>query len=257
MLNMVYDELQVDRTQGRVTCTLSRPKKKNALTKNMFFELEDLIDDIKSEEVDVITIRGSSGDFSAGVDMTNVPKWIEQKPLEVRDQLERIHDTLRLIERLDVPVVAAIEGYCLGGALELAISCDLRIAAADAKFGLPESKLGLAINYGGGQKLPGIIGEGMAKYLVMTGEIIGAPRALEIGLVGEVADSNEFEENIINIEEKLANKPTYVHGLAKRQIHSVRPAHMDEAMETAIFHAVAGYKQEETQKRSLEFIRNK
>lgn len=238
----------------RATVTLDRPEKLNALTGEMFAGLYDVIEEFTSDDVSVVTIRGAGDHFSAGVDVSGVPEWAEARPLAVRDALESIHDALRAIESLDVPVIAAIDGYALGGGLELALACDLRVASADATFGFPEANLGLAMDLGGAQKLPGMIGEGMTKYLIMTGETIDAERAYDIGLVEAYADDGMFEEIVENFEARLTEQPTYVLGLAKRQIHAARPLNLDEAMDQAIHHAIAAYHEEETQERVREFL---
>lgn len=251
---MAYDTIAVEEYDQQVTVVLDRPEKKNALTREMFLEIREAVATAADRDMGVVTLRGAGGDFSAGVDMGNVPAWIEQKPLEVRDQLEEVHETLEYLESVDLPLVAALEGYVLGGALELAISCDLRVAKTDAKFGLPESKLGLAMNYGGAQKLPSLIGEGMTKYLIMTGETIEAERAHEIGLVEELVGPGEFEEVVTDLAATLAEKPRYIHEMAKRQVHSVRPLNLEESMQQAIHHAIAAYQEEETQRRSMDFL---
>lgn len=248
------NHITVERTDGWATLLLDRPEKANALTGEMFAAIGDAFEAFDTEETDGVTIRGAGGTFSAGVDMSGVPEWAEMDPLAVRDELEPIHDSLRAIEALDAPVVAALEGHVLGGGLELAIACDIRIASRTAEFGLPESEMGLAMDLGGPQKLPSFIGEGLTKYLVMTSETIGAERALTAGLVEEVHDESAFEAALADLEATLAAKPTYVHGLAKRQVHSVRPDNLDDAMRQAIHHAIAAYREEETQERVREFF---
>ncbi|MFB6170842.1 MAG: enoyl-CoA hydratase/isomerase family protein, partial [Haloarculaceae archaeon] len=100
---MTTDQLTVDRDDGRVTLTLDRPEKLNVLTTDIFEGIGEAVEACDPETTDVVTVRGAGGNFSAGVDMSNVPEWIEQTPLEVRDTLEAVHDTLRAIEGLDVP----------------------------------------------------------------------------------------------------------------------------------------------------------
>jgi enoyl-CoA hydratase/carnithine racemase len=251
---VTYETIRADRTGGRATVTLDRPGKKNALTGEAFLALGDAFERFAADPPDVVTVRGAGGDFSAGVDVAGVPEWAEQRPLFVRDQLEAVHGALDAIESLDAPVVAALEGVVLGGALELALACDVRVASADATFGLPEANMGLAMDLGGAQKLPGFVGEGMAKYLVLTGETIDAERALEVGLVEVRADEGAFEARVECIEDRLADQPTYVLGLAKRQIHAARPAHLDQGMRTAIHHDIAAYHEEETQRRVEGFL---
>jgi enoyl-CoA hydratase/carnithine racemase len=246
-------DVSVVREEDRVTVTLDRPGKLNALTGGMFAALGDAFDALAGDPPGVVTVRGAGGNFSAGVDMSGVPEWAESRPLAVRDELETVHDAVRAIEELDAPVVAACEGHVLGGGLELALACDIRVAAPDATFGLPESRMGLAMDVGGAQKLPGIVGEGLAKYLVMTGESIGAERARRSGLVEVLADEGAFESELAALESSLAEKPTYVHGLAKRQIHGVRPE-VEAGMSLAIHHAIAAYHEDETMARVTEFL---
>ncbi|MFB6310346.1 MAG: enoyl-CoA hydratase/isomerase family protein [Salinirussus sp.] len=245
------DDVIIDRDDGWATLTLNRPSKVNALTGEMFAAIGTAVESV--DTVDGITIRGAEGHFSAGVDMSGVPEWAETRPLEVRDELEAIHEVLRKIEAVDVPVIAAVEGAVLGGALELAITADLRIAAESAEFGLPEAEMGLAMDLGGAQKLPRYIGEGLTKYLIMTGETIDAHRARDAGLVETVYPSSEFDDALSDLEATLAEKPAYVHGLAKRQVHAARPP-MEEGMQLAIHHAIAAYREEETQSRVSRFL---
>lgn len=248
--------IAAESTGDTVTITIDRPEKRNAMTGDMFTGLHAAIDDAAATEPSVVTIRGAAGDFSAGVDMRGVPDRHTEPPLAVRDDLEAAHAMLRAIETIDVPVIAAVEGYALGGGLELAVSCDIRIASTNAQFGLPEANVGLAVDLGAGQKLPGIIGEGMTKYLIMTGKTIDAERAFAIGLVEELAPPTEFDDAVRRLETTLAEKPTYVHGMAKRQVHGVRPATLETGMETAIHHAIAAYHEDETQALVEEFFEN-
>ena len=251
---MAADSIRVEKENGRATVTIHRPAKRNAMTAGIFADLRAAVEGVDRKSTDVLTIRGSEGDFSAGVDMSSVPEWAEADPLDVRDGLEDVHAALKAIESLDVPVIAAIEGFVLGGGVELALACDLRIASSTAEFGFPEASLGLAMDLGGGQKLPGFVGEGMAKYLLLTGERIDAERALEIGLIEERVPEEEFDDRIAALEDRLADHPTYALGLVKRQVQAARPAHLDQEMGTAIHHAIAAYHEDETQQRVEEFL---
>ncbi|MDS0477022.1 enoyl-CoA hydratase/isomerase family protein [Natrinema sp. 1APR25-10V2] len=251
---MSEHNIRVEESDGRATVTIDRPEKANSLTGAMFVEIGDAVAELADAGVDVVTIRGADGTFSAGVDMSDVPEWGSENPLAVRDQLESVHDALRTIEELDAPVVAALEGHVLGGGLELALACDIRIADDSARFGLPESEMGLAMDLGGAQKLPGFVGEGLTKYLVMTGRSIDAERAYDAGLIEELHDASSFDAELRALEDDLAGKPTYVHGLAKRQVHSARPPNIEESMQQAIHHAIAAYQEEETQRRVTDFL---
>lgn len=247
--------VHVEERAERATVTIDRPDKLNALTTDAFADIEAAFRAFaEGEPPSVVVVRGASGNFSAGVDVAGVPEWAAEGPLAVRDALAGAHDALRAIEALDAPVVAAIEGYCLGGGLELAIACDLRVARADATLGLPEVDLGLAMDLGGAQKLPGLIGEGKTKELIMTGEPIDGERAHDIGLVERVAPPSGFDAAVDDLVDTLAAKPTYVLGLAKRQVHATRPPNLEETMDLAIHHAVAAYQEDETQRRVRDFI---
>lgn len=148
------EHVTVLREGDRATVTLDRPGKLNSMTGETFLALGEAFEVFAEDPPGVVTARGAGGHFSAGVDMAGVPEWAEERPLAVRDKLEAVHDAIRATEELDAPVVAACEGYVLGGGLELALACDLRVAASDATFGLPESKMGLAMDVGGAQKFP-------------------------------------------------------------------------------------------------------
>jgi enoyl-CoA hydratase/carnithine racemase len=247
-------DLSVARNDDWVTLTIDRPAKANALTGETVVAIGDEIAGLDPDAVDGATLRGAGEHFSAGVDMSGVPDWAEQPPRAVRADLEAVHEGLRAIEAADLPVVAALEGFVLGGAVELALSCDVRIASRSAEFAFPEADMGLAIDLGGGQKLPKFVGEGLAKYLVMTGESIDADRALSAGLVEAVHDPADFDAALADLEASLADKPTYVHGVAKRQIHAARDGGVDDGMAQAIHHAIACYREPETQRRVTEFL---
>ncbi len=247
-------DLSVEANEDWVTVTIDRPEKANALTGETFVAIGEEVAALDPDDVDGVTLRGSGEHFSAGVDMSGVPEWAEQPPRAVQAQLEAVHDALRAIESADLPVVAALEGNVLGGAVELALACDVRIASRTAAFAFPEADMGLAIDLGGGQKLPRFVGEGLAKYLIMTGEPIDADRALSAGLVESVHDPEEFDTAVESLEETLAAKPTYVHGVAKRQIHAARDGGVEAGMDQAIHHAIACYREPETQRRVTDFL---
>jgi enoyl-CoA hydratase/carnithine racemase len=251
---MGYDTLDVEETDGRATVTVDRPEQVNTLSAAVFADLDRAFSDLGTDPPDVVTLRGAGGNFSAGVDLGMGPDLAAASPLDARDDYEAIHDAYRAVEGLDAPVIAALEGYVLGGAVELAASCDIRIAAADATLRMPESELGIPIDFGGAQKLPALIGESMAKYLTMTAKPVDADRAHGIGLVHEVAEPGEFEAAVTAMEDRLAGMPTYVHGLNKRMIHDARPPDWEEGMETAIHYAIAAWKEGETMDRVDEFL---
>ncbi len=253
-----YETISVDVTDRIGTVTLDRSDEMNALNKRSFRELSDAFETFdemeRSGDLGVVTVRGSGGNFSAGFDLSEVPSWEDQTPREIWMEFVSFHDAYRRIEQLSVPVIAAVNGYCLAAGLELAISCDFIVAKDDAVFAFPESQKGLAMDFGGAQKLPGIIGESNAMYLILTAESIDAELAHMWGLVQEVVDGESFEERIVELQETLASYPTYALGFNKDEVLSTRPDNIDEAMKVGIAYAVAVAKEERTQALVREFL---
>jgi len=182
--------------------TINRPKKLNALNKETITELHNAFRDLEEDsDIRVIVIIGSEDKaFVAGADISEFADFNMNKGSE----LAKIGQELLFdfIENLSTPVIAAINGFALGGGLELAMSCHFRVASRNAKMGLPEVTLGLIPGYGGTQRLPLLIGKGKAMELIMTANMITAEEALNYGLVNYVVDQNE----LIPLCEKLAYK---------------------------------------------------
>lgn len=248
------DTVSVSVDDDLMRITFDNPEKYNAIPLAGYEKITRTIEGIADDPPSVVTIRGKGGHFSAGGSLGEVSKLVESKPLEIAEMYEAYHACLDALESLDAPIVAALEGYTLGGGLELALACDVIIATTEAQLGHPETDHGLIPDIGGPLKLPGIIGEGMTKYLVMTGRFINGERAYELGLVHEVAEPGEpFEDLLSEIEADLRNRPTYAVGLAKRQIHSIRPPNLEQAMEQSVHYQIALYNEEETVRRLQEF----
>jgi enoyl-CoA hydratase len=175
---------------GVATLTLNRPDKLNAVTDAMREALARHVDAINHDpEVRVAVVRGAGPRaFSAGSDIYETSG---RTPVEKRDTVEM--EAPHLLRRCAKPVVAMVRGYALGGGLELALACDIRIASDTAQFGLPEVTLGWIPGAGGTQYLPRLVGRGMAAYLLYTGERIGAARAQAIGLVDVLVPDASLE----------------------------------------------------------------
>ncbi|HEX3012622.1 MAG TPA: enoyl-CoA hydratase-related protein [Syntrophomonadaceae bacterium] len=194
--------------------TLNRPTVMNALNKQMVTELDKTMDDIaNNSEIKAVIITGEKN-FAAGADVSNM---IEFNPEQARDF--SFKDTFNKVENLRQPVIAAMEGYALGGGLELALACDLRIAAANAKFGLPEINLGIFPGAGGTQRLPRLIGAGRAKQIIYLGKMIDAPTALQYGLINQMVE-DDVKSKALNLAQKLAAKAPVALKLAKKAINS-------------------------------------
>jgi enoyl-CoA hydratase len=187
---MPYETLSVTTSDRIATITVNRPDKLNALNDRVIAELGDAIDSAReSAEVAGIILTGAGRAFVAGADISELETHgaISAKMLAQRGQ-----DVFRRYETSPKPVVAAVNGFALGGGCELAMACHIRIASDAAKFGQPEVKLGLIPGYGGTQRLPRLIGKGRALQLLLTGEIIDANEAYRIGLVNRVVPAADL-----------------------------------------------------------------
>ena len=188
---MSYKTLLLEITGGVALITINRPDKLNALNDQVVDELAHAAERIASEDAiqgAVLTGAGTKA-FVAGADIADLAK---QGPFDGKARALRGQAMLRRLETCGKPVIAAVNGYALGGGCELAMACHLRIASEQAKFGQPEVKLGIAPGYGGTQRLPRIVGKGNALYLILTAEMIDAQEAYRIGLVNKVVPAGEL-----------------------------------------------------------------
>ncbi|MDZ7658461.1 enoyl-CoA hydratase/isomerase family protein [Fodinibius sp.] len=204
--------------KGITTVTINRPKKLNALNDEVLNELADVFKDIQIDEaINAIIVKGA-GDkaFVAGADIKELRELDNRSGRMASQKGQQI---FQLIEDTRKPVIAAVNGYALGGGAELAMACHLRIAGENAVFGLPEVGLGLIPGYGGTQRLPGLIGKARALEMILTGKQIKAEEAHQLGLVNEVSSdpvkaSKELLHNI------LKNGPLAVRNAIKAVYHS-------------------------------------
>src|SRR2546430_10343611 len=188
---MSYETLLFAVRDAIATITINRPDKLNALNDQVVDELAHAAERIASEDAikgAILTGAGTKA-FVAGADIGDLAK---QGPFDGKARALRGQAMLRRLETCGKPVIAAVNGYALGGGCELAIACHLRIASETAKFGQPEVKLGIAPAYGGTQRLPRIVGKGNALYLILTAEMIDAQEAYRIGLVNKVVPAGEL-----------------------------------------------------------------
>jgi enoyl-CoA hydratase/carnithine racemase len=198
---------------------LNRPKKRNAMNQQLLRELGAALGEAAADgDVHCVVLRGEGPVFSAGIDLAEFAQ-----PF-TRGFRKMFLDCANLCEEMTKPVVCQIHRACVGGALEVALGCDLRIASSDAQLGLPEVKFGVIPDVGGSTRLPAVVGLGRAKELIMTARMIGAEEAERIGLVNRVVAPEDLEQATeALVQELLANSHVAV-GLAKRVIDgSARP----------------------------------
>lgn len=200
--NIIYEK------RGAIAyVTVNRPKVLNALNMATMAELRAAFTDAKDDAgVRVVLITGSGEKaFIAGADISELAKL---SPVEAKEYTHRGQSVLELIENLGKPVIACINGFALGGGCEVAMACTMRLASENAKLGQPEVKLGVIPGYGGTQRLPRLVGKGMAMQLNLTGETIPAQEAHRIGLVNEVVAAAELMPRAEAIAAKIvANAP--------------------------------------------------
>ena len=211
---MEFNTLLFDRQDGVATITLNRPKTFNAINDELIAELDAVMDTIIVDpEIKAVIITGGEKAFAAGGDiqfMSNADM------LQAEEFVENIKVTFDKIYSLDRPVIAAISGLALGGGSELALVCDIRIAAEGSLIGQPEINLGIIPGAGGTQRLTRVVGPGWARYLVMTGSNIDADTALRIGLVTAVAPKDQLMDEARKIAKILSAKSPIAMKAAKR-----------------------------------------
>jgi enoyl-CoA hydratase/carnithine racemase len=204
---------------------LNRPEKRNAMSQELLRALAGALREASAEDaVHCVVLRGEGPVFSAGVDLVELAA-SANAPGSLRPFRSTFLECPNLAEAMPKPVICQIHGTCVGGALEVALGCDLRIASDNAQVGLPEVKFGIIPDVGGSTRLPAVVGLGRAKELIMTGRTIGAVEAECIGLINRVVPSDELEQATQElVDELLANSHVAV-GRAKRVIDaSARPA---------------------------------
>ena len=182
---MTFESLVFEKKNNIAYVTINRPKVLNALNMATMGELRNAFTDLKQDrEVRVVILTGAGEkSFVAGADIGELQK---NNPVEAKQYTHRGQAVLDLIENLGKPVIACINGFALGGGCEIAMACTMRLAGENAKLGQPEVKLGIIPGYGGTQRLPRLVGKGIAMQLLLTGEMISAQEAHRIGLVNEV-----------------------------------------------------------------------
>lgn len=206
----MFENLIYENKQGIALVTINRPTVRNALNSATMRELRGVFEEIHNDESIRVAILTGTGDkaFVAGADINELAKLAPVKGKEYSLAGQVVFD---FIEKLGKPVIAAVNGYALGGGCELAMACTFRIASENAMFGQPEVKLGIIPGYGGTQRLARLVGRGQAAQLLVTGEMISASEALRIGLVNQVVPQAELIPTAEAIAKKvIANAPLAV-----------------------------------------------
>jgi enoyl-CoA hydratase len=214
---MEYKNIIFGVEDGIATITFNRPKALNAMNSETATELLDAATICKKDDsIKALILTGSGKAFVAGADISQMQNLCPQDALKF---MELGHQTTRFIEEMPKPSIAAVNGFALGGGTELSMACDIRFASENAVFGQPEILIGLIPGWGGTQRLPRLVGMGIAKEMILSGGQIDAKRAYEIGLVNKVLPADKLMEEAVKFARKLASMPSFTLRMAKYSIN--------------------------------------
>jgi enoyl-CoA hydratase len=202
---MAYENIIFQVEEGIATITFNRPKALNALNSALLEEFSKALDDIAADDNIRVLVLTGAGDksFVAGADISELATY---SSLTAKNFAQKGHGIIAKLQQLPIAVIAAVNGFALGGGTEIAIACDFIYASENAKFGQPEINLGLIPGFGGTQRLPRLIGSNRAKELVFTGKMISAAEAEKIGLANKVVPQDQLMEEVIKTATEIASK---------------------------------------------------
>ncbi|MEP6742379.1 MAG: enoyl-CoA hydratase-related protein [bacterium] len=223
-----YDTLLLERRERVAVITINRPDKRNALNIKTREEGAALLEELRADESVGVVVFTGAGDkaFIAGAD---IGEFAGRTSMMQRDVMTA-RSLFTAIDTFPKPVIAMINGYCLGGGCELALACDIRIASETASFGQPEINLGIIPGGGGTQRLTRLVGEGKAMELILSGEIVDAKTAYAIGLVNHVFPADQLQAKTMEIANRIAEKSPIALSLAKEAVKLASRSNLDEGL---------------------------
>lgn len=214
----MFENLKYEIKNGIAYITVNRPDSLNALSSEVLYELQEAFERMDNDpEVGSAILTGEGRAFVAGADISQM---VDLTGLEGQEMMKQGARVMNYIENVSKPVIAAVNGFALGGGCELAMACDIRIASEKAQFGQPEVNLGIIPGFGGTQRLPRLVGKGMGKYMIMTADYIKAYEALRIGLVEKVVPHEELISTCEEIALKIMSKAPIAIKAAKVAINN-------------------------------------
>lgn len=253
---MTLNYLKIEEArEGVYLLTINKPASLNALDTAVLGELAAVVENLRTNEsVKVLVLTGEGRAFVAGADISEM---VSKNPIDGLEFGRLGASVFRAIEQLPFPVIAAVNGFALGGGCELAMACDIRLASAKAKFGQPETGLGIIPGFSGTQRLPRLVGPAKAKELIYTGEIIKADEALRIGLANGVTEPEALIDEALAMAEKIALQPRQAVALAKKAIDAGMQTDIDTAIgiENNLF--ALCFSTEEQKQRMTAFLNKK
>lgn len=231
------DHLTLDIDGRLATLTIDRPQRRNALSFQMWSAIPELLAGVAADErVRALVIRGTDH-FSAGADISEFAT-LRNTVEGARRYGAAVHAGERAIAELPIPTIAAITGFCIGGGCEVALACDIRVAADDARFGITPAKLGIVYNFTSTKQLVDAVGPAWAKQILLSGDILDAATALRIGLVNELRPAGELAARVTELAETIASRaPVSVRG-AKQIVGRISAGqHEEDAAVRALYDA--------------------
>ncbi len=228
----MHENILLERRGRIAVMTINRPDKLNALNIKTRHEMAEALDELRNDEEVRIVIVTGAGDksFVAGADIN---EFAGRTAVQQR-AIMRARSILTAAEDFPKPLIAMINGFCLGGGCELALSCDIRVASEKARFGQPEINLGIIPGGGGTQRLTRLIGEGKAMQMILTGEMIDAQEAYRLGLVNEVHPHAELESKTMELANKIAEKSPVALAMAKTAVKNAARMNLREGLDQEI-----------------------
>jgi len=248
--------IQVEKKEDIAIVRINRPEKLNAMNIEVIKEMGIVMDELdKDDAVKAVVITGAGEKaFSAGADIEYMSKI---SPLEAEEYALTGHATLNKIENLKKPVIAAVNGYALGGGCELALSCDIRIASKNAAMGQPEVTIGICPGWGGTQRLMRIIGPARAKELIFTGKKIRADEALQMGLVNKVTELAELMDECTSIAKQIAKNSSIAVRVSKTLLNKGMDSDINTGLKLEIFGWSLCFTHKDREERMTAFVQKK
>ena len=247
--------LKVEREEEVVQITINRQDKLNALNLGVMDEFISILDSLEKDSSKVIIITGEGTKaFSAGADieyMSNIG------PTEAEKYALRGHEVLNKIEKLEKPVIAAVNGYALGGGCELALACDIRFASSNAQLGQPEVTLGICPGWGGTQRLLRIIGPARAKDLIFSGRKITAEEAFSMGLINRIFPSDSLLSETKAYAKLLSKNSSFAIGISKMLVNRGTDTNLDTGLKLEIYSWAVCFSTKEREERMRKFVEKK
>ncbi|MEE8132572.1 MAG: enoyl-CoA hydratase-related protein [Nitrososphaerales archaeon] len=248
--------IQVEKKEEIAIVRINRPEKLNAMNIDVIKEMGSVMDQLDMDDgIKVVIVTGAGEKaFSAGADIEYMSKI---SPLEAEEYALTGHATLNKIENLRKPVIAAVNGYALGGGCELALSCDIRIASKNAAMGQPEVTIGICPGWGGTQRLMRIVGPAMAKDLIYTGRKISADEAFQMGLLNKVVELPQLMDEVMNIARQISKNSSIAVRVSKTLLNRGIDSDINTGLKLEIFGWSLCFTHPDREKRMTTFVQKK